>query len=97
MCIVCGPNGARFLRAIGDRYATAPLARSRFSADEGLPAIAPPLDPYEIGELAGSADVILRGGPILTFGPIPEAEAVAVKACCRRDGAAWSTDARHRP
>ena len=80
MCIVCGPNGARFLRAIGDRYATAPLARSRFSADEGLPAIAPPLDPYEIGELAGSADVILRGGPILTFGPIPEAEAVAVKA-----------------
>ena len=80
MCIVCGPNGARFLRAIAGRYATAPLARSRFSADEGLPPTTPPIDPYEIGELAGSADVILRGGPILTFGAIREAEAVAVKA-----------------
>lgn len=80
MCIVCGPNGARFLHAIADRYAAAPLARSQFSADECPPTVTPPLDPNEIGELAGSADVILRGGPILTFGAIPEAEAVAVKA-----------------
>jgi predicted amidohydrolase YtcJ len=80
MCIVCGPNGARFLHAIADRYATAPLARSRFSADECLPPVTPPLDPNEVGELVGSADVILRAGPILTFGAILEAEAVAVKA-----------------
>jgi predicted amidohydrolase YtcJ len=80
MCIVCGPNGARFLHAVVDRYAMAPLTRSRLSADECLPEVTAALDPYDMEELAGPADVILRGGPILTFDAIPEAQAVAVKA-----------------
>ena len=82
MCIVCGPGGVRLLQSIGSRYGDgAARARARFVAEEIMPAVAPPLDPADHDDLKGSADVILRGGPILTMrGRRDIAEAVAVRA-----------------
>jgi len=78
MCIVCGPGGARLLRSIAGQYAA---AKPRFLAEEIKPAITPPLDPADVEELKGSADVILRGGPILTMRKADEvAPAIAVRA-----------------
>ena len=83
MCIVCGPGGNRFIQSIAGRYAPAGArARTRFVAEEIAPAIPPPLDPSDLEDLKGSADVILRGGPILTLRGAGDvvAQAVAVRA-----------------
>ncbi len=82
MCIVCGPGGSRLFQSIAASFA-APGggARPRFVAEEVAPAFVPPLDPTDLEDLKGSADVILRGGPILTMGPSGRvAEAIAVRA-----------------
>ena len=63
MCIVCGPGGTRLIRSIVGGYA---LAKPRFVAEEVAPAITPALDPTDLEDLKGPADIILRGGPILT-------------------------------
>jgi predicted amidohydrolase YtcJ len=65
MCIVCGPGGNLFLQAISTRFGGP--ARQRFAAEEVLPETTPPLDPLDREDLAGPADVILRGGPIVTM------------------------------
>jgi predicted amidohydrolase YtcJ len=65
MCIVCGPGGNRFLQAISTRYGGS--ERRRFAAEEVLPETTPPLDPLDRADLEGPADVILRGGPIITM------------------------------
>jgi hypothetical protein len=64
MCIVCGPGGNRFLQAISARYGG---SGQRFAAEGVLPETTPALDPLNREDLEGSADVILRGGPILTM------------------------------
>jgi predicted amidohydrolase YtcJ len=82
MCIVCGPSGTRLLRSIASQYAPAKAAsRSRFVAEEVAPKFTPPLDPTDLEDLKGHADVILRGGPILTLrGRDEVAPAIAVRA-----------------
>ena len=65
MCIVCGPGGNRFLQAISTRYGGS--KRRRFAAEEVLPETTPPLNPLDRADLEGPADVILRGGPIVTM------------------------------
>ena len=78
MCIVCGPGGTRFIRSIVDGYVP---ARPRFLAEEVAPAITPALDPTDLEDLRGPADIVLRGGPILTLrGRGDVAAAVAVRA-----------------
>jgi predicted amidohydrolase YtcJ len=50
-------------------------------AEEVVPAFVQPLDPADLEELKGPADVILRGGPILTMrGADDVAQAIAVRA-----------------
>jgi hypothetical protein len=82
MCIVCGPGGTHLLRSIAERYGPATAGgRSRFVAQEIVPTITPPLDPADLEDLKGPADVILRGGPILTLrGRGEVAPAMAVRA-----------------
>ncbi len=65
MCIVCGPGGNRFLQATSARYGGS--GPQRFAAEEVLRETTPALDPLNREDLEGSADVILRGGPILTM------------------------------
>jgi predicted amidohydrolase YtcJ len=65
MCIVCGPGGNRFLQAISTRYGE--VGRQRFVAEEIVPENTPPLNPLDRDDLQGSADLILRGGPIITM------------------------------
>jgi predicted amidohydrolase YtcJ len=81
MCIVCGPGGTHLLRSIAERYGLATVgSRLRFVAEEIAPAITPPLDPADLEDLKGPADVILRGGPILTLRSRGEvAPAIAVR------------------
>ena len=67
MCIVCGPGGTHFLQTLVERYGGGVPARARFVAEEVEPETVPPLDPDDHADLAGPADVILRGGPILTM------------------------------
>jgi len=76
MCIVCGPGGNRFLRAISTRYGGS--GRQSFAAEEVLPETTPPLDPLDLEDLKGPADVILRGGPIITM--LRSGEVVAAMA-----------------
>ena len=79
MCIVCGPGGTHLLRAIAAR--NAPRPASRFEAQAVAPVVTPPLDPAARDGMDGPADVILRGGTVITMDPsCPEAEAVAVRA-----------------
>lgn len=79
MCIVCGPGASHLLRAlIGPAGARRPQAR-RLMADAVAPNVTPPLDPADERDLSGPADVILRGGRIVTVAG-PEAEAVALRA-----------------
>ncbi len=82
MCIVCGPGGNRFLQSIAGRYGLATARRrSRFVAEEIALATTPPLDPANHEDLKGPADVILRGGPILTLSRRSEiAQAIAVRS-----------------
>ena len=81
MCIVCGSGGAHLLRAIARSRAAPRQGACRFVARAVAPPVVPPLDPASQTDLAGPADVILRGGPILTMSPAaPSAEAVAVRA-----------------
>jgi predicted amidohydrolase YtcJ len=82
MCIVCGPGGTQFLRTIAERYGPSKAAaRSRFVAEEIAPALTPLLNPADLEELNGPADVILHGGPILTMrGRDEVAPAIAVRA-----------------
>ena len=82
MCIVCGPGGTRLLQSIAGRSALAKTGgRSRFVAEEVAPTIAPPLNPADLEELKGPADVILHGEPILTMRSRDEvAPAIAVRA-----------------
>ena len=82
MCIVCGPGGSRFIQSIAGRYLLGRAdTRARFVAEEIAPAITPPLDPADLEDLKGPADVILRGGPILTSrGKGDVVQAVAVRA-----------------
>jgi predicted amidohydrolase YtcJ len=82
MCIVCGPGGTRLLRSTASQYAPAkPASRSRFVAEEVVPTFTPALDPTNLEDLKGQADVILRGGPILTLRARDEvAPAIAVRA-----------------
>lgn len=82
MCIVCGPGGTRLLRSIAGGNAPAKMGgRSRFVAEGIAPAITPPLNPADLEELKGPADVILHGGPILTMRNRDEvAPAIAVRA-----------------
>ena len=82
MCIICGPDGSRFLQSIGARYGAIGMrGPSRFAAEEIAPPVAPPLDPTDQTDLAGPADVILRGGSILTMQRGANvAEAVALRA-----------------
>ena len=42
-------------------------AKPRFVAEEVSPAITPSLDPDDLEDLKGPADIVLRGGPILTL------------------------------
>ena len=78
MCIVCGPSGTRLIRSMVGRYAP---ARPRFVAEEVAPAITPALDPTDLEDLTGPADIILRGGPILTLRARGDvAPAIAVRA-----------------
>lgn len=77
MCIVCGSGSAHLLRAIARRNAPRP----RLSADAVAPLIVPALDPADDGDLVGPADVILRGGPIITMNAAaPDADAIALRA-----------------
>ena len=82
MCIVCGPGGSRLAQSIAGRYGVATArSRSRFVAEEIAPAMAPALDPADLNDLRGPADVILRGGPILTLRDGADvAPSVAVRA-----------------
>jgi predicted amidohydrolase YtcJ len=82
MCIVCGSDGTRLLTSIARRYAPAQGAsRSRFIAEEVVPTFTPPLDPTDLEDLKGQADVILRGGPIFTLRARDQvAQAIAVRA-----------------
>lgn len=81
MCIVCGSGSAHLLRAIARSTAPRPAGQSRFSAREVAPKVVPPLDPASREGMNGPADVILRGGPVVTMDPArPEAEAVAARA-----------------
>jgi len=82
MCIVCGQGRVGLLRTIVGRYGPAPAgSSSRFVAEEIAPAIAPLLDPADLEDLKGPADVILRGGPILTLRSRDDvARAIAVRA-----------------
>jgi len=76
MCIVCGSGSAHLLRGIARRHAPRP----RLSADAVAPPIVPPLDPADDADLAGPADVILRGGPIITMNAAaPDADAIALR------------------
>jgi predicted amidohydrolase YtcJ len=78
MCIVCGPGGTRLIRSIVGRYVP---AKPRFLAEEVAPAITPALDPTDLEDLKGPADIILRGGPILTLRARGDvAAAIAVRA-----------------
>jgi Amidohydrolase family len=78
VCIVCGSGSAHLLRAIA--RANAPRPAPRFVAAAVAPPVVPPLDPAQTADLAGPADVILRGGPILTMNPAqPRADAIAVR------------------
>ena len=78
MCIVCGPGGTRLIHSIVGGYAP---AKPRFVAEEVAPAITPALDPTDLEDLKGPADIILRGGPILTLrGRGDVAAAIAVRA-----------------
>ncbi len=65
MCIVCGPGGNRFLQAISTRYGGS--RRQRFVAEEVSRETMPALDPLNREDLQGSADVILRGGAIISM------------------------------
>jgi predicted amidohydrolase YtcJ len=67
MCIVCGPGGVTFPRSIAERYRAGNRSRPRFAAEEIVPETTPPLDPDDGKDLEGPADVILRGGPIVTM------------------------------
>ncbi len=81
MCIVCGSGSAHLLRAIARTHAAPRPSASRFVAHVVAPPVMPPLDPASEADLSGPADVILRGGPILTMSAAtPSAEAVAVRA-----------------
>jgi hypothetical protein len=82
MCIVCGPGGNRFIQSVAGRYAPGALrSRARFIAEEVAPVTTPPLDPTDLEDLKGPADVILHGGPILTLcGGGDAARAIAVRA-----------------
>ncbi len=80
MCIVCGSGAEHLLRAIVNRHAAQPRRASRLTARAVAPEVQPPLDPGATGQLDGPADVILRGGPILTMAGTPVAEAMAVRA-----------------
>jgi predicted amidohydrolase YtcJ len=81
MCIVCGPGATHLLRAIAARHRPRAPGTSRFAARVVAPVVVPPLDPTSVAELAGPADTILRGGPILTLcEAAPQAAAVAVRA-----------------
>ena len=78
MCIVCGPGGTRLIHSIVGGYAP---ARPRFVAEEVAPEITPALDPTDLEDLKGPADIILRGGPILTLRTSGDvAPAIAVRA-----------------
>ncbi len=79
MCIVCGSGSEHLLRAIVNRHA-APRRASRLTARAVAPEVQPTLDPGTTEGLTGSADVILRGGPIITMAGTPDAEAIAVRA-----------------
>jgi predicted amidohydrolase YtcJ len=82
MCIVCGPGGTRLAHSIAASFgAPGGRARPRFMAEEVIPAFVPPLDPANLEELNGPADIILRGGPILTMREADDAaQAIAVRA-----------------
>ncbi len=68
-------------RSLGGQVSRRRASRSRFVAEEIAPAITPPLDPADLEGLRGPADVILRGGPILTLRSRGEvAQAIAVRA-----------------
>jgi predicted amidohydrolase YtcJ len=81
MCIVCGPGGSRLLHAIADRYGGTGRPRPRFLAEDVLPEVTPPLDPNDLEDLHGPADVILRGGAIFPMRGHDEAvAAMALRA-----------------
>ena len=82
MCIVCGPGGSRLVQSIAGQYGLATArSHSRFVAEEIAPAITPSLDPADLEDLKGPADVILCGGPILTLRSRGDvAPAIAVRA-----------------
>ena len=82
MCIVCGPGGNRFIQSVARRYAPdGARSRTRFVAEEIAPTSTPPLDPADVEDLKGPADIILRGGPMLTLrGGGDVAQAIAVRA-----------------
>jgi predicted amidohydrolase YtcJ len=78
MCIVCGPDGTRLARSLASQYGA---AKPRFVAQEVAPTTTPPLNPTDVEELKGPADVILRGGAILTLRAQGDvAPAIAVRA-----------------
>ncbi|MBN9083044.1 MAG: twin-arginine translocation pathway signal protein [Rhizobiales bacterium 62-17] len=76
MCLACNPGQMAFIRSAGSRrdflkYMGAATA-SAFVASAVEPALAQPA--------SGPADVIFRGGPILTInGKAPRAEAIAIR------------------
>ncbi len=81
MCLVCGPGGSRFLQAVAERFGGASRGGSRFVAEEITPETTPPLDPTDLEDLQGPADLILRGGPILTMRrPDEAAPAIALRS-----------------
>jgi hypothetical protein len=81
MCIVCGSGSAHLLRAIAGNPVPQPRGGTRLSAEAVAPPVTPPLDPRSEADLAGPADVILRGGPILTMSAaMPSAAAAALRA-----------------
>jgi len=81
MCIVCGRDRASLLHALVGQYGTASPGGSRFVAEEIEPATPPSLDPTDLEDLKGPADVILHRGPILTLRGRDEiAGAIAVRA-----------------
>lgn len=76
MCIVCGSGAVHLFATL------APTGRGRrFVAEEAAPERVPPPERAAEEYLPGPADVILRGGPILTMEEsCGVAEAVAVRA-----------------